>query len=194
MQQKTHSRRTFLTSSGCLLGGSWLSANTSLLLTVAQVACSRRQAGAAWENLAAVEAEGLAAIAEQIIPGGPDGPGAGDAGVIHFIDVAVGDFMASALPSLREGLEALDERAGGRFTRLDFNRQTELLRGIESTPFFQTVLFLTRAGMFAMPAYGGNRDYAGWRLLGFDHRHAWQPPFGYYDEHYEAGGEDHVES
>jgi hypothetical protein len=35
--------------------------------------------------------------------------------------------------------------------------------------------------MFAMPSWGGNRERAGWALLGFDNRHAWQPPFGYYD-------------
>ncbi len=37
--------------------------------------------------------------------------------------------------------------------------------------------------MFALPSYGGNRDKAGWHLIGFDDRHFWQPPFGYYDEH-----------
>jgi hypothetical protein len=26
----------------------------------------------------------------------------------------------------------------------------------------------------------------GWKLLGFDHRHVWAPPFGYYDA--QAGG------
>jgi hypothetical protein len=36
--------------------------------------------------------------------------------------------------------------------------------------------------MFALPSWGGNRDLAGWALLGFDSRHAWQPPFGFYDE------------
>jgi hypothetical protein len=35
--------------------------------------------------------------------------------------------------------------------------------------------------MFAMPVRGGNRDKAGWALIGFVDRHVWQPPFGYYD-------------
>ena len=40
---------------------------------------------------------------------------------------------------------------------------------------------LTLCGMFALPSWGGNRDEAGWKLLGFEDRHAWQPPFGFYD-------------
>jgi hypothetical protein len=29
----------------------------------------------------------------------------------------------------------------------------------------------------------------GWDLIGFDHRHAWAPPFGYYDADYMQRGE-----
>ncbi len=191
MKKAASSRREFLRTSGAMLGGSWVSINTPLLLAVAQVACSRRDAGGEWVNLTATEAAGLAAIAEQIIPADASGPGAGDAGVIYFIDTALGGFMAGALPLLREGLDSLDARAGGSFAELAFDRQTGLLGTVEATPFFQTMLTLTRFGMFAMPTYGGNRDHAGWRLLGFDHRHAWQPPFGHYDEQYASSGEDH---
>jgi hypothetical protein len=35
--------------------------------------------------------------------------------------------------------------------------------------------------MFADPAYGGNSDKVGWKLIGFEDRFAWQPPFGEYD-------------
>ena len=31
--------------------------------------------------------------------------------------------------------------------------------------------------------YGGNRDRVGWKLIGFEDRMAYQPPFGYYDAH-----------
>jgi gluconate 2-dehydrogenase gamma chain len=41
--------------------------------------------------------------------------------------------------------------------------------------------YLTVAGMFALPSYGGNRDHIGWKLLGFTHQHVWAPPFGFYD-------------
>ena len=33
--------------------------------------------------------------------------------------------------------------------------------------FFNTVRTHTMEGMFADPIYGGNRDFAGWRLVGF---------------------------
>ena len=33
--------------------------------------------------------------------------------------------------------------------------------------FFNTVRPHTMEGMFADPIYGGNKDFAGWRLIGF---------------------------
>jgi hypothetical protein len=57
-----------------------------------------------------------------------------------------------------------------------------LLTTVEGEPFFETVRFMTLAGMFAMPDYGGNRGYVGWSMIGLEHAHGWQPPFGYYDE------------
>ncbi len=135
------------------------------------------------------EAEGLGAVADQIIP--PDeSPGAVEAGVVHFIDAAVTGFMAGSLPLLQEGLASLDQQAGGKFASLPFARQTELLRAHEDAPFFQAMQMLTFVGMLAMPAYGGNRDHAGWQLIGFDHRHSWQPPFGYYDAQSATDGDD----
>ncbi len=44
-------------------------------------------------------------------------------------------------------------------------------------------------GVFSDPSHGGNRDKAGWAMIGFDNRHAWQPPFGYYDAQVAQGGE-----
>jgi hypothetical protein len=38
--------------------------------------------------------------------------------------------------------------------------------------------------MFTLPTYGGNRDGVGWKLIGFEDRHTFQPPFGYYDRDY----------
>jgi hypothetical protein len=58
------------------------------------------------------------------------------------------------------------------------------LHEVETTAFFATVRRLTLLGLVAMPKYGGNHDKAGWKLLGFEDRHVWQPPFGYYDKDY----------
>ena len=37
----------------------------------------------------------------------------------------------------------------------------------EAAAFLELIIRHTREGMFCDPAYGGNRDLAGWRLLGF---------------------------
>jgi gluconate 2-dehydrogenase gamma chain len=36
-------------------------------------------------------------------------------------------------------------------------------------------------GFLADPSYGGNRGQVGWKLIGFEPKPAWKPPFGYYD-------------
>ena len=60
---------------------------------------------------------------------------------------------------------------------------------IENTEFFSTLRYLTIAGMFSLPEYGGNRENIGYQLIGFDDRHFWQPPFGFYDADYAEKGE-----
>ena len=37
--------------------------------------------------------------------------------------------------------------------------------GVSSTQFFETVRIHTIYGFLADPRYGGNRDYAGWKLM-----------------------------
>ena len=39
--------------------------------------------------------------------------------------------------------------------------------------------------MFSNPSYGGNRGGIGWKLLGFEDQHIFDPPFGYYDQGYD---------
>lgn len=179
------SRRAFLQASGSLAGGSWLALQLPGLFAVAEAAAAARDAGTAFAHLSAGEAATLEALAARIIPGG-DTPGAREAGVIHFIDQALGGFMADAADELRGGAASLDAVAASAgdapsFAALDADKQDAVLRGIDTTPFFELVHFLTVAGMFSLPTYGGNREYAGWQLLGFQHRHGWAPPFGHYD-------------
>ena len=208
MNNNDFDRRRFLAHSAGLAGGGWLALNLPLLLAAGQAAAEQAASGAAWANLSAQEAAALAALADQIIP--PDDlPGAAEIGVVHFIDQALGGFMAGESGALREGLADLDRRAlaafpdSGGFAGLPFEGQTAVVRDIETMPYFGLMIFLTQCGMFAMPAWGGNRDRLGWALLGFDSRHVWQPPFGYYDAgHHDAdaldagsaaeeGGHDH---
>lgn len=82
----------------------------------------------------------------------------------------------------RAGLEALDawsrRRFGGRFADLPEDRQDLLLEDLEAdrassftdpgaAAFFAMLQQDTVEGMFADPVYGGNRDFAGWRLIGY---------------------------
>ena len=197
------SRRDFLTSSGSVLGASMFALNMPLILTACERAQNQLQSGAAYENMTLEQAAELGAIADQIIPE-DETPGATQTGVVYFMDAAFGGFMAGALPGVTQGLDDLQQKAasvdprGKRFSELSFDQQTSLLRVEENTPFFRTIRRMTMFGMFCLPQYGGNRDQAGWELLGFDHRHAWQPPFGYYDSlvHNDGdeSGDDHDET
>ena len=175
-------RRGFLRAAG---SAAWLAAGWPAVLAAAGQAAAARDAGAAFETLAPDDAADLAAIAAQIFP--TDAlPGATEAGVVYFMDSALRTFMAGARESVLAGLRELNAKAaavqaGARFAQLPAPEQVRLLQAQEATPFFGTVHFMTIAGMFALPVYGGNRGYAGWKMLGFEHRHFWQPPFGFYD-------------
>ena len=186
MNSTDKSRRDFLAKTTGLAGMSWLTLNAPMLLAAGEAAADQRDEGAGWVNISPGEAAILAAVVDQIIP--PDKtPGAAEIGVVYFIDQALGSFMADATGILKQGMVELDESAREAYPRkqgfadLSFKKQTRLLEPIDTTPFFNTMIFLTHCGMFAMPSRGGNRNKAGWDLIGFNNQHAWQPPFGYYD-------------
>jgi hypothetical protein len=174
------SRRGFLKAITSAGGATWLAAHWPAALAAAQEAGAARDASADFELLNPNQAADLAAIASRIFPS-DDLPGATEAGVVYFIDSALRGFMSGAAGDIAKGLQALNRKAGARFATLAPEAQTALLKAEEASPFFQTVRFMTIAGMFAMPSYGGNRGHAGWKMLGFDHRHFWVPPFGHYD-------------
>lgn len=80
----------------------------------------------------------------------------------------------------RTALAAIDAElapAGPRFHDRTPEQQDDYLRlleagardlgGFSSAVFFETLLANTIEGYFADPAYGGNRDKAGWRMIGF---------------------------
>jgi len=164
-----------------------------VILSACQEASEARQEERAFTTLGPEEAASLEAIAARIVPS--DGtPGASEAGVIYFMDGVLGAERSDSLAALREGLSSLDASAAAAFAGATFvtvspERQDALLADIESSDFFATVRFLTLAGMFSLPEHGGNRDEVGWRLLGFEPRHGWQPPFGFYDADYAERGE-----
>ena len=190
MQPKDPSRRKFIQSSGRALSGSWLAFQLPAILAISDLACTAQTDGAPLQALNTVEALELEAMVAQIFPT-DETPGAKEAGIIHFIDQAIVeglDLMEEDL--LRTGVQELSLGVGAmypaaeRFSELSQEQQIAYLKSVEHTEFFQLVNDLTITGMFVHPKYGGNRDKIGWNHLGFDNRHNWEPPFGYYDEEY----------
>jgi gluconate 2-dehydrogenase gamma chain len=195
-------RRTFLRAA-MAAGAAWAAADLSQV--EAALAWADEQAhggavaagasgGAKFTALTKAQAEVVEAMTARIIPAVDGRPGAREAGAVHFIDRALATFNSAQKTLYADGVADLNRRAGGgaSFAALTPAQQDELLRAIEQTPFFQTVRFDTLVGTFALPSWGGNRDFAGWRLLGVEHKPFFQAPFGYYDANANAnaGGKD----
>src|SRR5215471_1991328 len=128
------------------------------------------------------QAATIAAFSERLMPGAPGLPGAHDAGVLNYIDLALAGAYADLQDFYRRGLAQLDAHCrkiyGASFVALDAARQDRVIAALEdgtaagftwpSAPaFFNTLRTHTMEGMFADPIYGGNKDFAGWRLVGF---------------------------
>jgi gluconate 2-dehydrogenase gamma chain len=132
------------------------------------------------------EGADIEAIAARIIPA-DDTPGAREAGVLYFIDRYVATPDVNATQSFRDGLAQLARDvaarhgANVRFASLTADQQDDMLRAMEKTDFFGAIRFATICGMFALPRYGGNRDYIGWKLIGQETGFEFSPPFGWYD-------------
>lgn len=139
-----------------------------------------------FQTLDAATAGEIEALTSQIIPSG-ESPGAREAGVVYFIDRALATFDADKKDVYRTGMAAIQEKRREMFpasrsvATLSSEQQIALIRAIERTPFFELLRTHTAYGFLGDPAYGGNRDKAGWKLIGFEDRMAYQPPFGYYD-------------
>jgi gluconate 2-dehydrogenase gamma chain len=134
-------------------------------------------------SLSAAESKILAAIAARILPS-DESPGAQEAGCIHFIDKALAHEDAAALPLVQFGCAGIEAVAQTRFaaawTALSAEQQDTVLVALEtgtargwpegpipSPLFFETLRVLTLIGFLADPKHGGNRDFAGWKLVGY---------------------------
>lgn len=188
------SRREFLGTSSRIAGGGWLALHLPTLAGLA--ACGREAAerGDPLVVLTPAEAEGFGALADTILP--PDDfPGAREAGVVHFADKALSTHFPGMLEEIRPGLKDLDREAASRvpgassFAALAPEARIPVVRAVEDTPFFFLARMLTVMGTFADPVHGGNRNYAGWSVLGMERAPSFDPPFGHYDAAY---GDDHA--
>jgi gluconate 2-dehydrogenase gamma chain len=183
-----HARRAFL-KAAVAAGAAWATAD--LLEIEEALAFASQQAsanvGVQTRTLTPAQMEVLSALTSRILPAVDGRPGAAEAGAVYFIDRALGTFNAAQRPLYTEGIADLNRRAQGKFAgaasfaALPAPQRDEVIRDIEPTPFFQAVRLDTIVGTFALPSWGGNRDYMGWHLLGFEHQLSFQAPFGYYD-------------
>jgi len=130
----------------------------------------------------AADAATVAAFAERLMPGAPGKPGAADANVLNYIDLALAGAYTDQQDFYRHGLAALEAHCrktyGESFAKLTEAQQDETIRALEegkaesftwpqARAFFDTLRTHTMEGMFADPVYGGNKDFAGWTLVGF---------------------------
>jgi gluconate 2-dehydrogenase gamma chain len=181
------SRRDFVATVGSL-GAVWLLADVAdRSEAVAHAAHQVRQAQPTLSFFTPEQAAEVEAFASRIIPT-DDTPGAREAGVVYFLDRGLATWAKDQQQVFADGLAKLPKDVGAKFrgqTRLSVltpAQQDEVLKSIEKTPFFGVMRFGTIAGMFSLPSYGGNRDFAGWKLVGQVEAMEFTPPYSWYDQ------------
>ena len=198
------SRRNFLSRAGGAVSAVWLSEHWPAILAASEHAHqATKSAPAKFKFFSPEHAVEIGAITARIIPS-DETPGAREAGVVYFIDHALTTIATDDQNSYTEGLPAIQSRVHELFPSLEkfsaasaeqqdqvlhsFDEKNEYGRRFHSNatakPFFETVRVHTIIGFLIDPDSGGNRDGVGWRVIGRDRQHMFQPPFGYYDKDY----------
>ena len=181
------SRREFVATVGSI-GAVWLLADTAQRSeAMAHAAHQVSQSQPTLTVLTREQAAEIEAFASRIIPT-DDTPGAREAGVVYFIDRGLSTWAQGQRPMVMEGLAKLSRDVDAKFrgqsnlSALTPQQQDEVLKSIESTPFFGMMRFATLAGMFSLPTHGGNKDFIGWKLVGQVEAMEFKSPFGWYDQ------------
>jgi gluconate 2-dehydrogenase gamma chain len=201
------SRRRFLSQAGIGVTGAWVSAHWPEMVAAATHAHQAVQSGAAYkfDFFAPAEAVEIDALSARIIPT-DDTPGAREAGVVYFIDRALVTFGSGDQQKYREGLPELQRQVRvkfpgvEKFSALTPEQQDAFLHAMEASQtenaarrgrlntartFLEALRVATISGFLIDPEAGlGNRDGVGWKVIGREPAHSFQPPFGYYDKDY----------
>jgi gluconate 2-dehydrogenase gamma chain len=126
------------------------------------------------------------AFSAQVLPT-DDTPGAREANVVGFTDFALSEIQPDQKADFANALKALDAesekilRGATSFVALTPAQQIEIMKALEKTSEFALLRIFTLIGFFSDPADGGNGDQVGWKLIGFEDKFYYQPPFGHYD-------------
>jgi hypothetical protein len=203
------SRRGFLSHSLTGISAAWVAAHWPAMLSAASHArqAAKSSLPAKFEYFSAEQAVEIDAIAARIIPT-TDTPGAHEAGVVFFIDRALVTFAKDNQKEYAEGLPALQVRAHemfpdvNKFSAATPEQQDQVLESLDPESsrarrrpflpgagpqsFFETLRAHTISGFLIDPDSDkrGNRDGAGWKVIGRENEHMFQPPFGCYDKDY----------
>jgi hypothetical protein len=202
------SRRNFLSRAGGAVSAVWLSTHWPAIVSASEHAhqAAKSAAPAKFQFFTPEQATEIDAIAARIIPS-DETPGAREAGVVYFIDRALVTFAVDDQKTYREGLPGLQARVRELFPNVEKfsgatpEQQDQVLQSFDAhsgaegrlyrpnasaAPFFETVRVHTLIGFLIDPDSGraGNRDGIGWKLIGRDRDHMFQPPFGFYDKDY----------
>ncbi len=199
-------RRDFLSRGSAAVSAVWLSAHWPAIVAAAEHAhqAAKSSAPTKFQFFTPEEAVEIDAISARIIPS-DETPGAREAGVVYFIDRALTTFAVDDQKTYREGLPGLQLRVRELFPSVEKfssatpEQQDQILHSLDeqtgparrhsrpgsaSSSFFQAIRVHTIVGFLVDPDSGGNRDGVGWKVIGREPDHMFQPPFGYYDKDY----------
>lgn len=185
-------RRMFVSASASALGGGWLWLRLPLIASLSACARDAARSEEPFATLSPGQGRTLRAFAARILPSGDGLPGAEEAGAAWFVDGALGGPFADMAEPVLAGLADLDERArsahGVPFADATAEQQDGVISEVTETDFFFLGRMLVVMGVFSDPSHGGNRDHAGYSLLGMEHAPVYEPPFGWYDAELRRSG------
>jgi gluconate 2-dehydrogenase gamma chain len=206
---KDLSRRGFLSESLTGISAVWISTHWPAMLSAASHARQAAQSATPvkFEFFSSEQAAEIDAISARIIPT-TDTPGAHQAGVVFFIDQALVTFAKGDQKIYAEGLPELQAKVRelfpsvAKFSAATPQQQDQILESLDEQfpgaagrplrrrvavqSFFETARVHTIMGFLIDPESDkrGNRDGVGWKVIGREPEHMFQPPFGYYDKDY----------
>jgi gluconate 2-dehydrogenase gamma chain len=207
MNSLQSARRDFLLMLSGSVGAGWLAANWPAMLSAAEHAHqAAKSSNPVLEVLTPEQARELDALTSCLIPT-DDMPGAHEAGVVYFIDRALKTYASEQLPVYQKGLDAAQKYTAETFPGVarfseaseeqklkiltELTAESDLQKGVPrrglpagSTDFMRTLRFDAICGFLVDPEGGGNRDFAGWKVIGRDSAHNFAAPFGFYDKDY----------
>jgi gluconate 2-dehydrogenase gamma chain len=180
-------RREFLFDVAGAAGAAWLASHGLELRAIAAYAAST-PADEPYQFFTPQQAREFDAISAQIVPT-DETPGAREAHVVRFVDRALATTYKMVQPVSQKAFKALGDAVAAKtpgsrsFAALGNADQIAFLTTLEKADPATFDFFRggTMLGMFTDPIHGGNFNKVGWKMIGFEDRYSWTPPYGYYD-------------